>query len=173
MKPTAADSAAIDRAALLLGIKPLFLHRIIKAESNYNPQAANPFSTAKGLIQFTDGTARTLGYSTSAALVSSLPSIPSQVEKAVYPYLRKYAPFQSQADLYLSVFYPPARKWPLFKKFPDFVRKVNPGINTPADYFFRVAKSIASPLTPFVPFAILGAVFVFALSGQTHGRKAR
>ena len=173
MKPSPADSAAIDRAALLLGVKPLYLHRIIKAESNYNPAAANPYSSAKGLIQFTDGTARTLGYGSSAALIAQLPTIPAQVQNAVFPYLKHYAPFRSQADLYLSVFYPAARKWPLFARFPEFIRKVNPGINTPADYFFRVARSIASPLTPFLPLAILGAVVVFALSGHDTRKEGK
>ena len=173
MTPSAADTAAIDRAAALLKIPAIWLHRIIKAESNYNPAAANPYSSAKGLIQFTDSTARGLGHTSSAALVAALPRIPEQTALAVYPYLKKHAPFKSQSDFYLSVFNPASRSWPLFKRYSAEIQKANPGIRTPADYFFFVARKITSPLIALVPIGILGAILAIHFSGTRAHRGAR
>jgi hypothetical protein len=51
----------IDQAAQNEGVDPLILRKISGVESNYNPSAANPKSTAKGLFQFLDSTWEGLG----------------------------------------------------------------------------------------------------------------
>lgn len=48
----------IGNAAQRYGIDPEVLSFIAQRESNFNPQAKNPNSSAKGLFQFIDGTAK-------------------------------------------------------------------------------------------------------------------
>lgn len=67
-------------------------------------------------------------------LVARFPTAVSQLRGPVYQYLKKYAPFRTEQSLYLAVFYPAARTWPIEKQFSETIRRVNPGINTVGDY---------------------------------------
>jgi len=58
--------ASILWAANDLGLDPSYLTACMKFESNLNPRAKNPYSSATGLIQFMDGTARSLGTTVDA-----------------------------------------------------------------------------------------------------------
>lgn len=49
------------RAGEAFGVSPAWLDRVAKLESNYNPQAKNPYSSASGLFQFTKGTGKQYG----------------------------------------------------------------------------------------------------------------
>lgn len=55
--------AAIEAAAAKHGVKPDTLHKIAAIESDNNPDAVNPNSSAKGLFQFTNATAKQYGLS--------------------------------------------------------------------------------------------------------------
>lgn len=148
-----ANQKALDNTARRLGIPSRRLYALISFESNFNPKILNPITKAAGLIQFMPKTAASMGYKNQYDLILKHPTIKSQLETPVYNYLKKYKPFTGDQSLFMAVFYPKARTWPSFKRFPDYVRKVNPGINTPGDYtklVYRKAK-----LTYLPPLLIL------------------
>lgn len=73
----------------------------------------------------------------------------SQLKGPVYNYLNGGAPYNSTPqDLYMQVFYPVARKWPIDKEFSPLVQKQNPGIRTVRDYVQKVEKAKGPTLTP-------------------------
>lgn len=127
---------SLNVVAKMLNVEVEFLVKLITKETagTWNPQIKNPISSARGLIQFMDATAQDMGYSDSLHLVTEYSTIESQLENPVYSYLRKYAPFATNAELYLSVFYPAYRKQDYRKEFPENVIKSNPRIKTPAHY---------------------------------------
>jgi hypothetical protein len=154
-----------------LGMASQWLDGVIALESSYNPKAMNPTpynkarvdkygeapKYARGLIQFIDETAQELGFENSKDLIDRLPDFASQMDGAVYPYFRKKMPFTSEQDVYMSVFYPKYRKVAPTTLFPDTVRDVNPGINTPADYIALVNKRVEEMrLVPVVATAGIG-----------------
>lgn len=132
------ENAALNLISSKLGVSPLKLKYLIEFESKWNPLIKNPYSSARGLIQFVDKTARGLGYSSSLDLVNKNPSRVEQLLGPVYNYLKKYKPFINDQSLFMAVFYPVARYWPGNKLFPSYVQKVNPGIKTPNDYVRKV-----------------------------------
>jgi len=154
---------ALQEVSASLGIDPMDLYNLIKFESNWNPQAKNPNSSARGLIQFTDKTAQSLGYKDSLDLVTKNKSIESQLYFPVLQYLSKFKPFPTKQSLYMSVFYPVARNWPLSKEFPDTVKKVNPGIVTVADYINKIdKKAVAGISGGLLSLMVLGLIFFFS-----------
>lgn len=132
--------AALNDVSRSLGVPSDWLRKLIQFESGFNPFAKNPFSSATGLIQFTDSTARSLGYGSANELVVSHPTVESQLRGPVLRYLLQFAPFDSKQSLYLSVFYPAFRKYPLNAEFPDSVKTVNPGIKYVGDYIAKVER---------------------------------
>jgi hypothetical protein len=155
---------AVSAVADALSIPPEWLHRLIQFESNFNPRAKNPRSTARGLIQFTDGTARGLGFADSADLVALYPDVDSQLRGPVLRYLKKYAPYPTEQSLHMAVFYPAARNWLPAQVFPDTVRAVNPGISTPADYMRKVYFRAGLNYIPVVGLFLLGIASIYILS---------
>lgn len=115
------------------------LINLIQFESGFDPQAKNPFSSARGLLQFTDATARSLGFEDSLHLVTAHPTVEDQLQ-IVEEYLVQFYPFSGKQDLYMSVFYPKFRKVDPGTVFPDSVQAVNPGIITVQDYVDKVEK---------------------------------
>lgn len=113
-------------------------------------------SSARGLIQFMDSTARGMGYSGSEDLVDRNPTFEGQLEGPVYKYLKPYSPYVKESDLYMAVFYPAARKYSTDTTFAEIFRrrgapptgkgsyanfiKANPGILSPAHYVALVKK---------------------------------
>lgn len=148
----------LNRVANMLQVNPNYLYRLIKFESNFKPNAKNPYSSARGLIQFIDSTAKGMGYASSADLVAQHPTIEEQLQGPVFAYLNQYAPFPTEQSLYMSVFYPKARNWALSQPFPEYVRKVNPGIKTVGDYVNKVRRKggniIIQAATPILTLAI-------------------
>lgn len=126
----------IQQIANRLNIPPYWLDALINFETGgtYSTTIKNPYSSARGLIQFTDAAAQDLGFSDSLELVQKYPDFNSQMEYAVYPYLKKYAPFYTKQGFLMSVFYPRYRNMPSDTVFPEHVRRVNPGITTIQDY---------------------------------------
>lgn len=123
-----------------LGVSYYDLFRLINFESGFNPFAKNQFSSARGLIQFVDSTARDLGFNNSLELVTTCPTVESQLP-LVESYLSKFKPFRDKQSLYMSVFYPEYRLLPPETVFPSFVREINPGIDTISDYVKMVDNS--------------------------------
>lgn len=127
------EKALLQMVADKIGVPYSDLYDLIKFESNWNPQAENPLSSAKGLIQFTDKTAVELGYKSSSDLIKKAKTIIDQLP-LVERYLMKYMPYSSKQSLFMAVFYPAARNWSSSNVFPESVRKANPGIVTVGDY---------------------------------------
>lgn len=130
----------LENVAASLGTNAAALYRLIDFESKFDLWASNSLSSAKGLIQFTDSTARNLGYESSYDLVMQNPTIEDQLQGPVYQYLKPFVPLDSEQKLYMAVFYPQAISWPLNKEFPETVQKVNPGIKTVNDYIKKVDR---------------------------------
>jgi len=141
----------IRDVARQIGTRAEWLDALINFETagTYDPQIKNPHSSARGLIQFIDSTARSeFGVSDSLALVQKYPDFKSQMYNAVLPYLKKYAPYPTKQKLYMAVFYPAYMNRPPSTVFPESVRKVNPGISTVQDYINYVDRRVKNPLIP-------------------------
>ena len=150
------EQLAINTVATKLKIaNPQWLIDLINFESGFDPFAKNPYSSARGLIQFIDSTARGMGYADSLDLVNKHPTIEDQIYGPVYAYLKPMAPFPTESSLYMAVFFPAARKYPettpfevIFKdlygnnsaeRYANFI-KANPKIYSPADYIRYLKK---------------------------------
>lgn len=145
---TAADLQAVKDVAAALGVNVQWLSALINFESAWDPQAKNPLSSARGLIQFIDKTAKDLGYANAMDLVSKNPTIQGQLRGPVLKYFRQWAPFVNEQDFYLSVFLPKYRRAPLDTviyaddpKAQAAFRKANPKIITVGDYYNRLREA--------------------------------
>lgn len=136
MTLTASETAALAQAAATLGIPAAWLSAAIQRESRWNPAAKNPSSSARGLLQWIDSTARDLGYASSADLVAQNPTREQQLVGPVVAYLSKWKPITSLDDLGAVIFYPAYRS-KLDTALPAAVQKANPGIVTLRDYVSR------------------------------------
>jgi hypothetical protein len=142
---TSTERALLSAISLQLGVDSDDLYKLINFESKWNPAAKNPLSSARGLIQFTDKTSAELGFKDSSDLVAKNPTITDQLP-IVKRYLERYRPFRNKKELYLSVFYPGARKLDMLYEFPDNVKNVNPGIVHIADYVNKVEGVVGNSL---------------------------
>lgn len=138
MNLTPSQRTAAARAAQRLGIEVDWLLAVIQNESGGDPKIKNPKSSARGLIQFIDSTARGLGYQSSQDLVNRFPSFESQVEGPVVAYYRQFGPWASRDEFLGTAFYPAYRRGKLDVVLPPDVRAANPGIATLRDYAKRV-----------------------------------
>lgn len=136
---------ALKDTAAAIGAKPESLYRLIAFESGWDPQAKNPTSSAKGLIQFIDSTAQDLGFANSAELVAQFPTIEDQLLGPIITYLVQYGPYPDDQSLFMAVFYPAAMRWPAHQEFPAWVQQANAGITCPADYMRMVYE--VDPMT--------------------------
>jgi hypothetical protein len=130
---TASENAALAQAAASIGIPAAWLSAAIAHESAWNPAAKNPNSSARGLLQWIDSTARGLGYASAADLVAKNPTREKQLIGPVVAYLSSYKPISSLEELGAVIFYP-AYKNELDTALPAAVQKANPGIVTLRDY---------------------------------------
>jgi len=170
-KLSATEQLALINTALQLGINPDDLYALIDFESRWNPVAKNPDSSARGLIQFIDSTAKDLGYENSLDLVTKNPTIETQLKGPVYEYLKQWIPYTGKQSLYMAVFYPTARTWPPEKEFPEWVQNNNPGIDTVQSYMDKVKpfeltenKPSNLLLSGAVALVGLGLFFIYSFS---------
>jgi hypothetical protein len=121
-----------------------------------NPQIRNRSgSSAKGLLQFTNESARRIkdkngkNLKSSAHLIKEYPSVKDQMEiptrhnkygGPVYQYLNMLAPFKSTDDLFMAVMYPPARKTGIL---PKHISKLNAGIKTSKQFVHMARQKVA------------------------------
>lgn len=138
------NAAALKRLSERLNIPQEWIIKQIQTESGWNPTIKNPFSSARGLIQFMDSTAKSLGYSGgSKEIIERFPTVAAQLETPVYQYYSQFLPIEKEGELYMSTFYPKWRKekdWD--NVFPLAIQKANPNIKTPRDYV-KIATSKA------------------------------
>ena len=158
----------IERVARNVGTNPAWLDALINFETagTYNPLVKNPRSSARGLIQVIDATAKDMfNVPDSLALVNMYPDFESQMVNVVQPYLKRYAPFPTKQSLYMAIFYPTYRFVPPETVFPTHVQKVNPGIVRVQDYVDFVDARIDKNTMhfPFFPTAIIIAGIVAVL----------
>jgi len=169
------DKKVLETVSGQLNVPDQWLYNLIRFESNFNPLARNKFTGARGLIQFMPSTASAMGFqgfssiakgSPTAAdhLVSQYPDFSSQMQGPVLSYLKKYAPFPSEQSLYMTVFYPVARAWPINKEFPQNVQKVNPGIKTVYDYIKKVNSKFS--VLPIAILLLIG-ISIYILQGES------
>ncbi len=144
MALTKKEKDALIYVSKELQLNPEKLYRLIQFESRWNPKAKNPYSTARGILQFTNKSAKDIGYSDSTDLIRKNPTRIEQLINGVLPYLKKHAPFPTDQSLAMSVFYPTAMYWPPNREFPPYVQKINPGIKNVSDYMKKVFPDIYS-----------------------------
>ncbi len=153
MTLTSAQVAALAETARALGVQPSWLEALINFETagTWNPQIKNPLSSARGLIQFMDATAKAMGYAGgSAELVAKHPTIESQLAGPVLAYLKPYMPFKTKQEFLLSVFFPAYRKAALDTVIHandpaarEKFQKANPGIVTVGDYVGKLERAFS------------------------------
>lgn len=114
---------------------PVWLARLIRFESRFNPAAVNARTNATGLIQFLPSTAISLG--TTVDALARMPALSQMHYVRAYfmqRFIQNKAPFRTELDTFMIVFYPAAiGKGPNYV-FPAEVQSRNPGIRTAGDY---------------------------------------
>ena len=174
---TNSQRTAAEQAARRLGVDVSWLLAVIQSESGGNPQIKNPTSSARGLIQFMDSTARDLGFSDSQDLVEAYPTFEAQVQGPVVQYFRAYAPFASKEEFIGSVFYPRNRH-NLDAPLPDSVVAANQSkFQTLRDYTdwvwsrYTGTKVVeAGAGVGLVAFALWGLWWLSKRKGGSRGR---
>lgn len=134
----------------------LFILIHFETAGTMDPAAANPKSSSKGMIQFTNESARKLvdkngkKLKSSRALVTAYPTAKEQLEipnrynkygGPVYQYLKLLEPFKSTEDLYMAIMYPPARG--AKGNLPKFISQGNLGIKNAKEYVALARKRAA------------------------------
>ncbi len=97
-----------------------------KVTYTFSPSIKNPNSSAVGLIQFIESTAKGLGTSTAKLAKMTAVAQLDYVEKYFKPYKGKIA---SVADVYLAVFYPKAMGKKDAYTLPDWAYQANKGLD--------------------------------------------
>jgi hypothetical protein len=82
---SAAEDAALASTAAKLGVEKDSLYKEINFESGWDPKATNPYSGARGLVQFMPKTAARMGYAAAFAILPLL-----VVGGIVYFLLKRY-----------------------------------------------------------------------------------
>lgn len=169
---TASQVAAVKNTAMALGVPAEWLEAVINFETagTWDPLIKNPLSSARGLIQFVDSTAKGLGYTNAAALVAAFPTIEEQLKGPVLKYFKPYMPFHSPQEFFLTVFFPKYRKAAAdtvilsddAEKRAAF-QKANPGIVTVGDYVTKLQAAF-SKFHPTTPQKGLGASVLLLLA---------
>jgi len=106
-----------------LGISPNWLMVVMNNESGLNHLEENPNSSATGLIQFIDTTAKGLGTTTQKLLKMTNVEQLDYVKKYYNTYKGK---IKNVADAYLAVFYPDALGKPDNYTMPGWATSANP-----------------------------------------------
>lgn len=151
------QSAALQDVSSAIGTDPQFLWEVINFESRQNPVAMNSKSSAKGLIQFIDSTAQSLGYANSYDLIQKNPTYEGQIRGPVLQYFKSAAPYSTRQALYMKVFYPAAAHVAPDTTFQSLYaanggnyalfQKQNPGIDTVQDYITKTMNAANGKLT--------------------------
>jgi len=173
------EKQALQDVATRLGVPSSWLAAVINFETagTWNPTIKNPNSSARGLIQFLDATARDLGYDSALSLVTSNPTIESQLRGPVLRYFLKHGPrFKSKQELWFAVFLPRYKNAPHstviyaddLAKQAKF-RRANPGIKTVGDYYTKLEKLFDSAKINYLPAIAVLAVGFFVIRVLMRG----
>lgn len=126
---TSAQLDKVKKVSAALKIDPSWLLMAMFKETGgtFSPSIKNPTSSASGLIQFMEATAKSLGTSTAALRKMTFIQQMDYVYKYFLPYRGKLNSF---FDVYLAIFYPAAIGKPDSWIFPDWVYRANKGLDT-------------------------------------------
>ncbi len=113
-----------------LGFPASWLMVVMNNESGLNSHIKNPTSSASGLIQFMDATAKGLGTTTEKLRAMTNVEQLDYVKKYLQPYASK---IKSVSDVYLSIFFPAGLGKPDNWEFPLWAVKGNPIFDTNKD----------------------------------------
>lgn len=196
------DSRAdkIREVARKVGARPSYLDALINFETNgtYDPLIANPHpdSTAIGLIQINDPTARDLFGMSAEQLVNKYFTFDAQMDNVVLPYLQQRkrvyngdAPLRSKHELFMSVFYPAYMNKDPDTPFSARIQRANTyttrsgdtvTIRTPAEYTAHVSKRIREDtlLVPkLLPIVLVGTgtigIAILLVSQKRRSKRSR
>lgn len=148
----------LDILAHSLDLKTEDLFALINYETGgkMDPKVASKNSSAKGLLQFTNITAKNIldkngnRLTSSKHLTEAYPTIKDQLEiptsnnkygGPIYQYLKKFAPFKSAEDLFISVIYPSSRR---SQRLPRHISRKNAGIRNARDFVNRARRKVAA-----------------------------
>lgn len=172
-----ADREALAYVAGRLKVPTDWLAALINFETagSWDPQKKNPLSSARGLIQFMDRTAVSMGYRNSLDLVQKYPTVAGQLRGPVLQYFQQWtAPPKTKQDFYFRVFLPEYRNASpdtvIYSDRPELMarfRRQNPGIVTVGDYV-RKLEARFQKFTP--PAAMTGAIISLMILGLFLGR---
>lgn len=117
----------VRQIAYDLAIEPDWLMVVMDFETSgtFSPSIKNPHSSATGLIQFMDSTAKGLGTTTAALAQMSNVQQLDYVKKYYQGVIQRHGTIDNVGEAYLAVFYPAAISWDIQKVFPYSVFKVN------------------------------------------------
>jgi hypothetical protein len=130
------------------GWDPLALMAVMDFETGgtFSPSVRNPGSSATGLIQFMDATARELGTTTAALARMSHVQQLAYVERYLQKRQRERGPLRGLGDLYMAVFWPAAVGKPdstvLFRK-GSATYSANRGLDTNGDGVITRGEAVA------------------------------
>src|SRR5271169_3175829 len=146
---------AINSLSAALSVPAAWVNNIISQESSWRPLAVNsvPYNQynlqqgkdtapkyAKGLIQFTDESAISLGFQDSQDLINQYPDVDSQSTGPVLSYLKQYAPYTTEQSFYMAVFNPSYMFLPPNTILSTAISASNPEFNTIQDYINQVVS---------------------------------
>lgn len=160
-------AAAVVTAADAVKADPGYLADLINYETagTWSPSIRNPKSTATGLIQFLESTAKRLGTTTDALAAMTAVQQMTYVQAYLEAVAKTYGPLSAESDLYMAVFYPAAIGQGLDYSFGSSVTAVNAS-STVRDYVEAVRsrsklgalKTTATRLPVFAGLLILAGV---------------
>lgn len=136
----------IQETASKLSIPYEWLYNLIRFESagTFDPFVKNPYSSARGLIQIIDSTAKLAFGVDSLTLSNRYPTFESYMDNVVYPYLKRYAPYPTKQSLYMQIFLPSMRNVPPNTPIPARYQSVNAGIITVQDYIDHADRKLSA-----------------------------
>jgi hypothetical protein len=126
---TPAQLDKVKKVSADLKIDPNWLLMAMFKETGgtFSPSIKNPTSSATGLIQFMESTAKSLGTSTAALRKMTFIQQMDYVYKYFLPFKGRLKSF---FDVYLAIFYPAAIGKPDSWIFPNWVYVANKGLDT-------------------------------------------
>ena len=146
-------AAETVRTAKNLGMDPWWLAAVISFESQWVPNIKNPRSSATGLIQFVEPTARRLGTTTAQIAEMTVRQQFRLIGEYFGPSFSGRSSYPTLQSVAMQVFYPAARAWPRERAFPfdADTAEANRGIVTVDDYMRRVEQRLPTSMRPTSP----------------------
>jgi hypothetical protein len=128
-KITASNLQKVIEVCKKLGINPdhLMMSMFKETAGTFSPSIKNPTSSATGLIQFMEKTAKQLGTTTAQLRAMTFNDQMNFVYKYFLPYKGRLKNFY---DVYLAIFFPAAIGKNDDWRFPNWVYRANRGLDT-------------------------------------------